>query len=450
MIRAPIGWGGIVRLGLIQASLGAIVVLATSTMNRIMKVELALPAVVPGALVAFHYGIQILRPRLGYGSDVGGRSTPWIIGGIAVLAAGGVAASCAVWLMATNLMAGLALAVLGFAAIGIGVGAAGTSLLVLLAKRVVPERRPAAATIVWVMMLAGFAVTAGTASQLLDPYSPARLISITGGVALIALVVTILAIWGIEGRVSGETPAASIATATSEGGFLQALAGVWAEPQARRFAIFVFLSMFAYSAQELVLEPFAGDVFQLTPGGSAKITGLQHGGALVGMILVAVAGSLFAGKPFGSLRTWTVAGCAGSALGLIGLAFSGRFGPSFPLQSWVFALGVANGAFAVAAIGSMMGLAGKGRSAREGVRMGLWGAAQAVAFALGGFASTAASDLGRLILGSAAGAYPIVFTVQALLFVAAALLAVRVFQDHASRRDAGMRMAAIAGEAQGD
>ena len=90
-----LGWLGIVRLGLVQTALGAIVVLTTSTMNRVMVVELALPAMLPGALVAMHYAVQLLRPRLGYGSDVGGQRTPWIIGGMALLALGGISASMA-------------------------------------------------------------------------------------------------------------------------------------------------------------------------------------------------------------------------------------------------------------------------------------------------------------------------------------------------------------------
>ena len=80
------------RLGLVQASLGSIVVLTTSTLNRVMVVELALPAIVPGVLVALHYAVQVLRPRLGYGSDLGGRRTPWIVGGMVALALGGTGA----------------------------------------------------------------------------------------------------------------------------------------------------------------------------------------------------------------------------------------------------------------------------------------------------------------------------------------------------------------------
>ena len=142
-----LGWIAILRLGLVQTALGAIVVLTTSTLNRVMVVELALPAMLPGALVGLHYAIQALRPRWGYGSDVGGRRTPWIIGGMAMLALGGTLAALATVLMMSSTSAGILLAVTAFTLIGVGVGAAGTSLLALLASHVAPRRRAAAATI---------------------------------------------------------------------------------------------------------------------------------------------------------------------------------------------------------------------------------------------------------------------------------------------------------------
>ena len=430
-----IGWFGIVRLGFVQAALGAIVVLATSTMNRIMVVELALPAVLPGALVAFHYLIQILRPRLGYGSDQGGRRTPWIIGGMALLCLGGILAACATALMAHNPIAGVALAVAAFMIIGVGVGAAGTSLLVLLAKRVDPGRRSAAASIVWVMMIAGFAVTAGAAGHFLDPFSMDRLIRVTAAVAAIAFLISLVAVWGMEGH-AAEIRKSAAPGSVAKTSFGEALADVWREPRARRFAIFVFVSMLGYSAQELILEPFAGAVLNLSPGESAKITGMQHAGALVGMIVVALAGSAFARRRFGSMRTWTIAGCLGSAAGLLALALAGFVGPAWPLQPSVFFLGAANGAFAVSAIGAMMGLAGDGREAREGLRMGLWGAAQAVAFAFGGLVATIGSDLARHLLGTPAGAYATVFAGEAILFLFAARLAAGVFQMAPARQSA--------------
>ena len=106
------GWFQIVRLGLIQACLGAVVVVTTSTLNRIMVVELALPALLPGFLVAWHYAVQMVRPRMGFGADKGRRCTPWMMGGMGVLGVGGVmAAGATVW-MATEPVYGALLAML--------------------------------------------------------------------------------------------------------------------------------------------------------------------------------------------------------------------------------------------------------------------------------------------------------------------------------------------------
>lgn len=417
----PLGWLGIFRLGLVQTALGAIVVLTTSTINRVMVVELALPAVLPGLLVALHYAVQVLRPRWGHGSDVGGRLTPWIIGGMGVLALGGFGAALATALMATQFWAGVALASLAFLMIGIGVGASGTCLLVLLSRRVADERRPAAATVVWVMMICGFIITAGLAGHWLDPFSTTRLVIITGAVSLIAFCLTCIAVHGVEGA----TQVAASRQEAAETRFSVALREVWAEPQARLFAIFVFVSMVAYSAQDLILEPFAGTVFGFTPGESTKLAGVQSGGVLAGMLLVAAVTSL-AGPRAGSLRIWAVGGCLASAVALAALSVAAFVGPAFPLRPVVFALGLANGAYAVAAIGQMMRLVGSGRADRQGVRMGLWGAAQGVAFGLGGLLGAGATDLARQLLASPVAAYAAVFTAEAALFLVSAALALAV------------------------
>ena len=417
----PFGWLAIVRLGLVQACLGAVVVMTTSTLNRVMVVELALPALLPGILVAMHYLVQVARPRMGYGSDLGQRRTPWIVGGMFVLAFGGALAAVATAWMGSDRASGIALAVVAFMLIGVGVSSAGTSLLVLLAKRVDAPRRATAATIVWLMMIVGFAVTAGVAGKLLDPYSPARLIAVTAGVSVLAVLLTCIATWRLEGAATAERAAA--AEVAQQPAFREALAQVWAEPVARQFTVFVFISMLAYSAQDLILEPFAGSVFGFTPGESTGLSGVQHGGVLVGMLAAALAGR---GTRFGSLRAWQIGGCLLSALMLLGLVAAGIVGAAWPFKANVFALGVANGAFSIAAIASMMRLAGEGRGAREGTRMGLWGAAQAVAFGMGGLVGTAASDLARWLIGTPAHAYAAVFAFEAALFVASAVLAAQM------------------------
>ena len=182
-----LSWLGIARLGLIQTALGAIIVLTTSTLNRVMVVEMALPAMLPGFLVAIHHFVQLARPRIGFGSDIGGRRTPWIVGGMLLLAVSGVVASGTVLMAHSVCLVG---SIVRLFALVLGSGATGTSLLVLLAKVVAPERKPAAATLVWFMMIAGFAVTAGVAGHFLDPFSPARLLLVTGTVSVLAFSIT--------------------------------------------------------------------------------------------------------------------------------------------------------------------------------------------------------------------------------------------------------------------
>ncbi len=423
MIPSHFGWAQIIRLGMVQASLGSIVVLMTSTLNRIMVVELMLPAILPGALVALHYMVQISRPRMGHGSDQGARRTPWIIGGMTLLSMGALCATAATLWMTNSPVLGVILAIAGFMMIGLGVGAAGTSLLVLLAMRVQSEKRAAAATTVWLMMIVGFAVTAGCAGQLLDPYTPTRLLGVTLTVCTGAMIITLIALFRLEHDPGDEIiePEASQIVP-----FRTALADVWRETAARQFTIFIFISMLAYSAQDLILEPFAGTVFGFTPGESTSLSGVQHGGVLVGMLLVALVGSKFAHGRAGSLQLWCVGGCIASAIALAGLSIAGHVGPPWPLKANVFLMGAANGAFSIAAIGQMMRLASEGRSAREGVRMGLWGAAQAIAFGVGGLLGTIASDLAHWLLPSSGVAYGTVFGGEALLFIASALLASRI------------------------
>jgi BCD family chlorophyll transporter-like MFS transporter len=413
-----LSWVSIVRLGLVQMCLGAVVVLTTSTLNRLMVVELALPALLPGFLVALHYGIQITRPNWGYRSDTSGNRTRWIIGGMAILSSGAFLAALAIPVLEARFALGLSLSIAAYALIGLGAGASGTSLLALLATATAPRRRAAAATITWLMMILGIAVTAGTVGALLDPYSHARLMRIVAVVTLGAVVLTSLAIWRVERGVDAQpepdrTP------------FIEGLREVWQEPKARMFTLFVFLAMTAYFMQELILEPYAGLVFGFTPGQSTSLSGAQNGGVFVGMLLVGIAAT---GLRLGSLRAWVVAGCLGSAACLAVLTLLGPMGPGAPLVPAVVALGFFNGMFAVAAIGSMMALAGEGRGAREGTRMGLWGAAQAMAAGFGGLLGAASVDVLRVVLDSVASAFGAVFLAEGALFLAAAFMAARIME----------------------
>jgi hypothetical protein len=175
--------------------------------------------------------------------------------------------------------------------------------------------------------------------------------------------------------------------------------------------------MTAYFMQELILEPYAGLVFHFTPGQSTSLSGAQNGGVFVGMLAVGIAAT---GLGLGSLRAWAIAGCLGSAAALLGIALIGPLGME-ALVPLTILLGLFNGMFAVAAIGAMMALAGQGRAGREGTRMGIWGAAQAIAAGAGGLLGAVAVDVLRLTLATDI-AFATVFAAEAALFLVAAVL----------------------------
>jgi BCD family chlorophyll transporter-like MFS transporter len=364
---------------------------------------------------------------MGFGSDQTRRASPWIRGGILVLASGGVLAAASTILLSHSVVLGIALATVAFLMIGIGVSSSGTALLVLLAKRVEPKKKAAAATCVWLMMIFGFAFTASVSGKFLTPFSFERLLMVSSTVSVIAVIVTFLAIWGMESPVTKNQQLATNADeveseSPSKASFREAFAEVWKESRVRSFTWFVFVSMLAYSSQDLILEPFAAVAFGFSPAETTTLSGLQNGGVLIGMLFLAFITSKAKSQTLTSLSTWTIGGCLASALAMLGLVLSGPIANVIFFQAAVFLLGIFNGAFSIAAIGSMMQFASIGSARREGVRMGIWGASQAMAFGLGGIIGTGLSDIARIVLGDPASAYAFVFLLEGVLFVVAAYL----------------------------
>ena len=396
------GWAGIARLCLVNAAIGGMAALPVNLFNRLMTVELALPALLPGLLVALHYAVQISRPAWGHRSDRAGRRVPVILGGMALLGAGVLAAA---WAVGLPTGPALVVWVIAYAAIGVGIGAAGTSFLALLAVSAEGNRKGAAATLAWLMLIAGAIFASVGTGAALEPYSPERLTLVVAVAVAVAFGLTVIATLGMD----RDTPARDKAPPLR-----QALAETWADPAARRFTGFVFLSILAFYLSELIFEPFAGHVHGLAPDQSTKLSGAKDGAALLGMIASGALSQL----RIGSLRAWAIVGCIVSAVGLVAL------GAGAPLMPATVTLGLGNGLFVVGAIGSMMRLAST-RRGTEGTAMGVFGAAQAIAAGLAGIAATATLDVARMVLPDAS-AYGTLFAVEAALFLAAALVAARI------------------------
>ena len=402
-----LGWGGLARLCLANAAIGGLSALPVNLFNRLMTVELALPALLPGLLVALHYGVQLSRPAWGHRSDARGGRTPFILLGIALVALGVLATAWGIGLAETSRPLALLVWVLAYGAIGIGIGAAGTSFLALLATAAPDARKGAAATLAWLMLIAGAIAGSIGTGLARKPDSPERLLIVVAVVCAIGFLLPVVATLGVERRLAPVPEPA-------EPALRPAIRATLADPAARAFTGFVFLSILAFYLSELVLEPFAGHVHGLTPDQSTQLSGGKDGAALLGMIAAGVLSTL----GIGTLRLWAVAGCVISAAGLVGL------GAGLPLLPSTVTLGLGNGLFVVGAIGSMMRLAAE-RPGATGTRMGVFGAAQAVAAGLAGLIATGTLDLARVAFSDQA-AYALVFGLEAALFLAAALVAARL------------------------
>jgi BCD family chlorophyll transporter-like MFS transporter len=427
-------WFSILRLGLVQLCIGSSVVIPLSTLNRLMKVELALPATIAGFLIALHYAVQLTRVNWGYLSDKTQNRSQWIIFGMLILGMGGVLASASIPLIESNFAYGIMLALFSYTLIGFGVGAAGTPLLALLASYSSKSQKGFAASITFLMMILGLAITGITAGIILDPYSHQKLIKITASLAIITNILSYLSLKNLEKSLQNSVDARKPNAINYDVPFLEGIKKVWMEREARLFTIFIFISMGAFSMQDPILEPFAGEVFGFAVGESTKLDGFHKIGTLIGIILIILClskfrigfGSLSIAKNerLGSEKFWLITGCLFSAFSLFIISLLGlTYRDPGILNSVVFLFGVSNGVFTAGILGTMLHLASKDSGDNNtGTRMGIWGAAQAYATMIAVFFSTVLVDILGLMMNSLPSVYGIVFLTAASFFIAAAFL----------------------------
>ena len=427
-------WFSILRLGLIQLCIGSSVVIPLSTLNRLMKVELTLPATIAGFLIALHYAVQLTRVNWGYLSDKTQNRSQWIIFGMLILGIGGVLASASIPLIESNFAYGIMLALFSYTLIGFGVGAAGTPLLALLASYSSKSQKGFAASITFLMMILGLAITGITAGIILDPYSHQKLIKITTSLAIITNTLSYLSLKNLEKTLRNNTDALSPNAINYNEPFLEGIKKVWMEREARLFTIFIFISMGAFSMQDPILEPFAGEVFGFAVGESTKLDGFHKIGTLIGIILIILCLSKFRigfaslsivkNERLGSEKFWLITGCLFSAFSLFIISLLGvTYRDPGILNSVVFLFGISNGVFTAGILGTMLHLASRGSDGNNtGTRMGIWGAAQAYATMIAVFFSTVLVDILGLMMNSLPSVYGIVFLTAASFFIAAAFL----------------------------
>jgi len=421
-------FGRLVRLGLFQVSVGMVLTLLAGTLNRVMIVELRVGAGVVAVMLALPMVFAPLRVLVGFRSDrhrsaLGWKRVPYLwfgtllqFGGLAILPfalllLGGDAVSPGAF------VAGSLGGALAFLLVGAGAHTVQTAGLALATDLARPEDRPRVVALLYLLLLLGMLVSALVFSLLLRDYSPQRLIEVVQGAAMVTLALNVAALWKQEAR--GVAPAPELQVPFKE---------VWRSllhgTRAGRLLAAVALGSAGFAMQDVLLEPYGGQVMGMSVGSTSLLTALTAAGALVAFALSArVLGR--GGDP-----------CRLAAMGALAGVFAfAAIILAAPLASPVLlgagsaGIGFGGGLFTVGTLTASMDLL---RTQGNGLAVGAWGAVHAtaagVAIASGGvlrdllLSLSERELLGPALMGPEAG-YIVVYHFEiAVLFLAMAAL----------------------------
>ena len=418
----------LLRLALFQVSVGMAAVLITGTLNRVMIVELGLPAALVALMVALPLVAAPFRALIGHRSDryqsyLGWRRVPFVWIG-SLLQFGGFAIMPFALIVLSGdtqgpIWYGQLGAAVAFVLVGIGMHTAQTAGLALACDLATDAQRPHVVALLFIMLLLGMLVAALLFGQLLADFSQVRLIQVVQAAAVITLVLNLVALWKQEPR----RPRTRV-TATPQGDFRDAWQRLLAHRGSRRVLVAVGLGTTGFAMQDILLEPFGAEVLGLAVGATTRLTALFAGGMLVAFVL---AGRWFA-RGIDPHRLAAYGALVGVvAFGL--LAVVAAFAAAALFHVAVVLVGFGAGLFAVGTLMAAMQLADVDSS---GLVLGAWGAVQATATGVGIAAGGALRDVidgfatgGQfgLTLNSAATGYSAVYQLEiVVLFVTLAVI----------------------------
>jgi BCD family chlorophyll transporter-like MFS transporter len=415
----------LLRLSLFQVSVGMALVLLVGTLNRVMIVELGVPASMVALMVALPVLYAPLRALVGFRSDshrsaLGWRRVPYIwmgtmlqFGGLAVmpfallvLSGGGNSAAWPHWV-------GWAGAAVAFLLVGAGLHTVQTAGLALATDQAPPEDRPKVVGLMYVMLLAGSIVSALLFGAFLADFSPSRLIRVIQAAAVATLVLNAVAMWKQESR-SAARAAAAAARERGQDDFALAWRRFVAQPLALRRLVAIAIGTLAFGMQDVLLEPYGGQVLAMSVGRTTWLSATIAAGGLVGFWFASVALSR-GGDP-------TRLAMRGVALGVPAFAavlLAGPMQSALLFVAGVFAIGAGGGLFGHGTLTATMNAAPR---EQVGLALGAWGAVQATAAGVGVALGGVLRDAVAALAGSAAAppfSYGLVYAVEMLLLVCA-------------------------------
>jgi BCD family chlorophyll transporter-like MFS transporter len=407
-----------IRLAFFPIGYGMVGALVGGTLNRVFIADIGMAASLVGSVFAIQYLISPARVWLGYRSDgfpiMGKRREPYMILGTILFGVGIALASFTAVSPAVSQAVLILGMVLAFLIYGIGRNLAHNSYQALLTDVFKPEVRQRAITLYEVATLVGSVAGAGALGGALKVYEPSRLISVTIGAALVALVLAVL------GAIRQEPDLVPEATEKArEQNFMTTVREiVLPDPQVRLFFLIVMFTFIGTFAQDDFLEPYGALVLNMEVGATTALTAFWGIGVLIAMLI----SGLFLIKWLGYMRLMRI-GMAASVLVFIGVIAAGLAGNLSIFRIIVLFMGLSTG---LAGAGMLSGLITFTTSIRAGLLMGVWGMANLLGKAIGALMGGVVIDLMRLAFGNAFLAYATLFAIEVLLLVLALVLTFRL------------------------
>jgi BCD family chlorophyll transporter-like MFS transporter len=415
----------LLRLSLFQVSVGMALVLLVGTLNRVMIVELKVPAALVSSMVALPLLFAPLRALIGFRSDnhrseLGWRRVPYLwmgslmqFGGFSimpfallVLAGAGQANEAPAWV-------GHMGAAVAFLLVGAGVHTTQTVGLALATDLAPQEDQPKVVGLMYVMLLVGMIFSAFLFGHLLSEYSPGRLVQVIQGAALTTLILNVVAMWKQEPRSRQRKPGTPV-----EGSFSQAWQSFSQGGHALRRLWVVALGTMAFTMEDVLLEPYGGEILSLSVATTTMLTATLSAGSLIGFCWA----SYVLGRgadPFRMANQGLMVGIPA----FMAVILAAPMGSTLVFASGTFLIGLGAGLFSHGTLTATMNQAPKEQT---GLALGAWGAVQATAaggaMALGGVMR----DLLAQNLGALSG-YNGVYLLEIVLLVAAWVAMIPLF-----------------------
>jgi len=419
----------LIRLSLFQVTVGMALVLLVGTLNRVMIVELQVPATLVAGMLALPLLFAPLRSFIGFKSDthrsaLGWKRVPYIwkgtmyqFGGFAimpfallVLSGYGEAVDAPRWV-------GLCSAALAFLLVGAGAHIVQTVGLALATDLVKEEDHPKVVGLMYVMLLIGMVVSALVYGALLENYTPGRLIQVVQGSAVVTVALNLIAVWKQESR--NRARAAKMARAP-RAKFSTAWSGMVAQRGMVRLLVVIGLGTFGFGMADVLLEPYGGQALGLSVAATTKLTAILAAGTLLGFGLASRA----LGQGGDPARLAVIGALVGIPGFLAIVSASAFVGPVL----FVFGTGLTGVGAGLFGHATLTATIRRAPSGQIGLSIGTWGAVQATCAGIGIALAGVVRDIlvgGSLVTGPQAHLpYNVVFMIEIVCLVLAILVAI--------------------------